>query len=251
MKMPKPEKKFIIFFIFFSGHRKITCVVYWPGQTCHSKDGRSCVFHWRGRAWLTIWDRVKIPRYSHKLMHRKRVTCELHDSYFRSMTIKHTIPKTAEVHIPMASYGNRWRRALNYYITQCTWNSRGFGDQTSWRRDAVEKASTQQMEPSGPRLWVWGSDELEIRCSRENQHPERLSSPGERERNADGHKSGGSICCSSIRSPTPSHTQPFRIKWEVDFSKELCRSSLLCRRYDSACRCICICIVCLYSWSWL
>ena len=38
-------------------------------------------------------------------MHRKRVTCELHDSYFRSMTIKHAIPKTAEVHIPMAHYG--------------------------------------------------------------------------------------------------------------------------------------------------
>ena len=30
-------------------------------------------------------------------MHRKKVTCELHDSYFRSMTIKYAIPKTAEV----------------------------------------------------------------------------------------------------------------------------------------------------------
>ena len=38
----------------------------------------------------------------------------------------------------------------------------------------------------------------------------------------------GSICCSSVRSPTPSHTQPFQIKWEVYFSKELCRSSSLC-----------------------
>ena len=26
-------------------------------------------------------------------MHRKRVTSELHDSYFRLMTIKHAIPK--------------------------------------------------------------------------------------------------------------------------------------------------------------
>ncbi len=34
-----------------------------PGKTCHSR-----------------------------LMHRKRVTCELHDSYFRLMTIKHAIP---------------------------------------------------------------------------------------------------------------------------------------------------------------
>ena len=30
-------------------------------------------------------------------MHRKRVTCELHDSYFRLMTIKHAILKAAEV----------------------------------------------------------------------------------------------------------------------------------------------------------
>ena len=73
-----------------------------PGQLCHSKDGGSCVFHWRRRTWLTICNRVKIPRYSHKL---KRVICELHDSYFHSMTIKHAIPKTVEVHIPMASYG--------------------------------------------------------------------------------------------------------------------------------------------------
>ena len=59
-----------------------------PGQTCHSKDGGSCIFDWRRQAWLTIWDRVKIPRYSHKLMNRERVICELHDSYFRSIMIK-------------------------------------------------------------------------------------------------------------------------------------------------------------------
>ena len=42
----------------------------------------------------------KIPWYTHRLIHRKRVTCELHDSYFRSMTIKHAIPRTAEVTHP-------------------------------------------------------------------------------------------------------------------------------------------------------
>ncbi len=31
---------------------------------------------------------------------RKRVTCELHDSYFRSMTITHAILKTADVTHP-------------------------------------------------------------------------------------------------------------------------------------------------------
>ena len=99
----------IHFFLYTIKHEKSSIVVYWPPTRPNMpfQDGGSCIFHWRGRAWLTIWDRVKIPRYSHKLMHRKRVTCELHDSYFRSMTIKHAIPKTAEVHIPMASYGNR------------------------------------------------------------------------------------------------------------------------------------------------
>ena len=40
-------------------------------------------------------------------MHRKRVTSELHDSYFRLMTIKHAIPKI--------EWAIEW--ALNYYIT--------------------------------------------------------------------------------------------------------------------------------------
>ena len=39
----------------------------------------------------------KNPLYSHRLTHRKRVTSELHDSYFRSMTITQAIPKIAEV----------------------------------------------------------------------------------------------------------------------------------------------------------
>ena len=34
-----------------------------------------------------------IPWYSHRLTHQKRVTSELHDSYFRLMTIKHSISK--------------------------------------------------------------------------------------------------------------------------------------------------------------
>ena len=47
-------------------------------------------------AWASLTDKMgqgKMPWYSHRLMHRKRVTCELHDSYFRLMTIKHAIPK--------------------------------------------------------------------------------------------------------------------------------------------------------------
>ena len=42
----------------------------------------------------------KFPWYTHRLTHRKRVTCELHDNYFRSMTITQAIPKIAEVTHP-------------------------------------------------------------------------------------------------------------------------------------------------------
>ena len=73
-----------------------------PCQTCHSKVmHRKEVTHSDGsyekksrrQARLKKWDKVKIPWYTHKLMHRKRVTSELHDSYFRLMTMKHAIPK--------------------------------------------------------------------------------------------------------------------------------------------------------------
>ena len=120
-----------------------------------------------------------------------------------------------------------------------------FGDQMSWRLDAVEKTSTQQRGPQAPieplkfrsvgeKMLEWGT------YPREAGPPSpRLSSPGERERNtAMAIRVGGWICCSSVRSPTPSHSKTFsnpfevfQIKWEVYFSKELCRSSLLCRRY--------------------
>ena len=73
-----------------------------PSQTCHSKVmHRKEMTHSDGTyekkssrwAWLTIWDKVKIPWYTHRLMHRKRVACELRDCYFRLMTIKRAIPK--------------------------------------------------------------------------------------------------------------------------------------------------------------
>ena len=87
--------------------------------------------------------------------------------------------------------------------------------------------------------------QLERRCSNEEHVPERLGpqAPGwVAQENGKETRLGpiewGSICCCSVRSPNPSHTQPFQTKWEVYFSKELCCSSLLCGRYDSACICI-------------
>ena len=85
----------------------ISCYCYvltfWPGQNCPS---RWCT----GRKWhipmavmrgnrvggncLMKWDELKKnPLVRYRVMHRKRVTSELHDSYFRLMTIKHSISK--------------------------------------------------------------------------------------------------------------------------------------------------------------
>ena len=139
----------------------------------------------------------------------------------------------------------RRRWAMNYYITLCTGNS------ISWRQNAVGEASTQQSGPPGPRLssssWEkmldWGT------CPREAGPPgAQVSSSGERERNADGHMSGGQYVAVLFGLQLP-HTQHFQIKWEVYFSKEKCRSSLLCRCYDSAYRCICI--MWLYNKKWM
>ena len=67
----------------------------------------------------------KFQWYTHRLRHRKRVTCELHDSYFRLMTIKHAISKI--------EWAIEW--TLNYYITQSRQKSRQleFEFQLEWR----------------------------------------------------------------------------------------------------------------------
>ena len=85
-----------------------------------------------------------------------------------------------------------------------------FGDQTSWRQDAVEKTSTQRGWTPGPRL----------------------SSPGERERNAVmANRVGVNMLQFSSISNSLSHTT-LSNKVRGIFFKELCRSSLLCRCYD-------------------
>ena len=91
-------------------------------------------------------------------MHWERVTCELHNSYFRLMTIKHAIPKI------------EWATELLYNSVKT--GSQRFGYQMSWSQDVVEKATSQQ---KGPQL-VWRP----------------VMRRGSRERNnADCHTSGG------------------------------------------------------------
>ena len=113
-----------------------------PLQRCHSKDGGSAYSIGVGELADNM-GQGKISRYNHRLMHRKRVTCELHDSYFRLMTIKHAIPRTAEV---THSDGQLW------------------GD-IEWAIELLYNSVK-----TGSQL-VWRPDPLVTRCGRESQHP--------------------------------------------------------------------------------
>ena len=107
-------------------------------------------------------------------MHRKRVTCKLHDSYFRLMTIKHAIPKF------------EWAIELSYNSVKT--GRQWVGDQMRWREDVVRKATTQQKGPSGSPIGVgdqtsWWEDAGMRTCLREAGPPGlQLSSLGERKR---------------------------------------------------------------------
>ena len=131
-----------------------------PSQTCHSKDSGSDTFRWQ------LWEEIalagsadkigqgKIPWYSHRLMHRKRTTCELHGSYFRLMMIKRAVPKI------------EWAIELLY-------NSLKTGSQFS-------------IETSLETSEFWRPDPLVTRCGRESPHPAEWapSSPVEQLRRA-------------------------------------------------------------------
>ena len=107
----------------------------------------------------------------------------------------------------------RW--TVNYYITWCT------GISVSWRVDAGMRTKPQRGWAPRPPV----------------EQPRRTG-----KKRYYGHMSGVNMLQFCSVSNSLSHTN-LSIKWEVYFSKELCRSSLLCRRYYSACICICVCIV--------
>ena len=130
---------------------------------------------------------VKIPGYSHRLMHRKTVTCELHDSYFCLMTIKHAIPKILS-------------GRLNYYITRWRQEVSEFGDQL------VRRCWNENMSQRG---WV--------------PRPPVEQSRRTRTTHGDVRRDWWGLCCCSLCSVcnSLSHTQPFQIKWEVYLFKEV------------------------------
>ena len=153
----------------------------------------------------------KILCYSHRLMHRKRVTCELHDSYFRLMTIKHAIPKI------------EWAIELLY-------NSVWTGSQwvgVRWVRDKVRLRKPSSSRELDPRASGW--------AALENEKDTTLMDI----------RVGVSILQFCSVSNSFSHL-PFQIKWEVYFFKEVFTRlvvALLC----SAWICIVAYLLCGYT----
>ena len=103
---------------------------------------------------LIIWDKVKVSLCQYRLMHRKRVTSELHDSYFRLMTIKHSISKI--------QWAIVW--ALNYYLTQLSLSPRSSCQEGSRQLETRcgKESHTRPRGTSGtPMEWTPASGERE------------------------------------------------------------------------------------------
>ena len=155
--------------------------------------------------WLTKWDTVKA-----------------HDTLIDWCTGREwplncmTVISAWRSNMPFQRLSGR----LNYYITWWDWKS----------------ASLR-------------SDELETRCGRVSQHSAESWGPrppveqqkNEKDTTPMAIRVGVNICCSYVRSPTPSHTQSFQtlqINWEVYFFKEVFAHYYILRHYDSAWICI-------------
>ena len=117
---------------------------------------------------------------------------------------------------------------VNCYITECTGNTICL--ETRCGRESKHPAEGAL----GPPDWVWGLEELEKLCCRETVPSRELgplapcwAAQENRKETRLWPIQSGSICCSSVRSPIPSHTQLFQIKWEVYFSKN-CVARLHC-----------------------
>ena len=85
----------------------------------------------------------------------QRVTCELHDSYFRLMTIKHSISKI--------QWAIVW--AMNYYLTQLSSSPRSSCQEGSRQLETRcgRESHTRPRVPSGtPIEWTPASGEQEI-----------------------------------------------------------------------------------------
>ena len=163
-------------------------------------------------------------------MHRKRVTSELHDSYFRLMTIKHSIAKI--------QYAIVW--ALSYYLTQLSLGPKAVASRLpeGWRRDVVGRATP---DPGGTRKLPMqlpaDFQTVETRCGREGHT--RPRGPSEipdgvdpnirrtRKTQRDGHNSGVKIWSLCSVSSTLSHATLSNLTNKVR-GKYNCKEFFLC-----------------------
>ena len=108
----------------------------------------------RGRKLADEMGRAKkIPMVYYRVMHRKRVTSELYDSYFRLMTIKHSISKiewASNDYIIQLSSTSQWSCQLSCRELPVEFQTVG--------EDVVGKATPDRGGPREPR-WSLGSRE--------------------------------------------------------------------------------------------
>ena len=203
---------------------------------------------------LTIWDKVK--------SHGKRKNwCIGRGWPLNCMTVISAwwgsdmpVQRRRKWHIPAwlaMRIDIEWAIELLYNSVRT--GSQWVGDQRGQRgqrQDVVEKATTRQNGPSGLPV-SWRSDELETRCSRESHYPAESWAPGPpveqpwrtRKPQRWWPWEWGSIYCSSVRFPTPSHTQTLQINWEVHIFLKDCVARLHCVFIVL----LWLCIMCLYS----
>ena len=165
-------------------------------------------------------------------MHRKRVTCELHGNYFSSMTIKRVDVELSYnwVHRKFNQLETRCGREIQYPTEEGALGPPiEFGDQTCWRQDVIEKASTRQNGALGLPIEFGDQTSSETRCGRESQHP-----AGSWKETLRAIKLGVNMLQFCSVSNSLSHTTLSNKVRGTYFSKEQClRSSLLlCRLYS-------------------
>ena len=178
-----------------------------------------------GRNWLMKWDEVKkFPWYSHRLMHRKRMTCELHDSYFHLMTIKRHFKDRV---------GDWVVIELLYNSVKTEVKTAELEIEQSYRREVVRKATSGQKGLGA--LMSWGPGKLLIRCSKESYHPaEWASKPpvehleNEKDTTLTAIRVGGQdiavlfgLQLPLTHKPWVTLFEPLQIKREVYFDKEV------------------------------
>ena len=156
----------------------------------------------RRRTWLTIWDKVK--------SHGTGIDwCTAREWPVNCMTV---ISAWWRSNMPF----QRLSGQLNYYITR--WRQEVSELEIRWvgarcGRESHHLAEGALRTPD----WVWRSDQLVRRCWNENisqggQAPRPLVEQPRRTRTTQGNVRrgwGGLYVAVFIRSPTPSHTQPF------------------------------------------